>query len=449
MYIYLEENTNCYHKGQLTPFFIAILTILIIGIMVTVNIGKVAKIKTHTSNSADAGALAAASALASTFNALGAYASYMYILYLDLKDIIERLLDEARDATTRMIAWIAAAAAIAALGASLACPLLMAGQGVYLASMAIGIAFLLMAEYELMVQFGIMANVKGYIEALHEQQQMLYYNDDDESNSIREMVDDGVAAARESALTLGFANSGVSSMLTEDRQDDYESFIESLSGSSATYSWKDGQDRQHDVTMEITLDEVVNYQLYKTKKDLDTIIDDYFLVHYVLYGAMAVAIAYLINTYEGLRGDAALFPSCAGWIVWTLPPGACVEPIGECATQASATWPVVAYTAATAAAGAAFFPVFDKIENGIQENGTFWNSSGDVGDKIITTIADVEHSRELSVSSQQWHEGADLTLWETNYDVSPSGASASFSGGQLDGHGTTGVGHVPRLIEAN
>jgi hypothetical protein len=448
MYVYLEENRNAYHKGQLTPFFIAILTILIIGIMVTVNIGKVAKIKTHTSNSADAGALAAASAMASTFNALGAYASYMYILYLDLKDIIERLLDEARDATTRMIAWLAAAAAIAALGASLACPLLAAGKGVYMASMATGIAFLLMAEYELIVQFGIMENVKGYIEALHEQQQMLYYNDDEESNSIREMVDDGVDSARESALALGFANSGVSAMLTESQQDAYQSFIEALSGSSATYSWKDGQDRQHDVTMEIALDEVVNYQLYKTKKDLDTIIDDYFLAYYVLYGAEAVAIAYLIKQYKGLRSDASAITVCEGWVV-SVPDGcSCCIP-AACAGPAAATWPVVAYTTATGAAAAAFFLVFDKIENGIQENGTFWNSSGDVGDKIITTIADVEHSRELSVSSQQWHEGADLTLWETSYDVSPSGASASFSGGALDGHGTTGVGHVPRLIEAN
>jgi hypothetical protein len=449
MYVYLEENKNAYHKGQLTPFFIAILTILIIGIMVTVNIGKVAKIKTHTSNSADAGALAAASAMASTFNALGAYASYMYILYLDLKDIIERLLDEARDATTRMIAWLAAAAAIASLGASLACPLLAAGKGVYMASMATGIAFLLMAEYELTVQFGIMENVKGYIEALHEQQQMLYYNDDEESNSIREMVDDGVESARESALALGFANSGVSAMLTESQQDGYQSFIEGLSGSSATYSWKDGQDRQHDVTMSISLDDVVNYQLYKTKKDLDTIIDDYFLIYYVLYGAAAVAIANLIKQYKTLRSDASPIAACGVWVVGISHVCSCCVPAGACTGFASATGPVVDYTLVTAAAAAAFFPVFDKIENGIQENGTFWNSSGDVGDKIITTIADVEHSRELSVSSQQWHEGADLTLWETSYDVSPSGASASFSGGALDGHGITGVGHVPRLIEAN
>ncbi|MCF7892895.1 MAG: hypothetical protein K9L77_01870 [Candidatus Omnitrophica bacterium] len=447
MYVYLEENRNAYHKGQLTPFFIAVLTILIIGIMVTVNIGKVAKIKTHTSNSADAGALAAASAMASTFNALGAYASYMYILYLDLKDIIERLIDEAEDATARMIAWLASAAAIASLGASLACPLLMAGQGMYIASMAMGIAFLLMAEYELAVQFGIMENVKGYIEALHEQQQMLYYNDDDESNSIREMVDDGVDSARESALALGFANSGVFSMLAKEQQEDYEDFIEDLSGSSATYSWQDGQNRQHDVTMEISLDDVVKYQLYETNEELDTITEDYYLLYYVLYGAIGAAIAYLVKQYNSLRSQASSYSACPQWICYTYPAG-CVVPC-YCSVTASATWPVIGYTAATAAAAAAFFPIFSQIEEAIQENGTFWNSSGDVGDKIITTIADVEHSRELSVSSQQQHEGADLTLWQTSYDVSPSGASASFSGGALDGHGITGVGHVPRLIEAN
>ena len=50
--------------GQIAPLMIAIIVILLIAIMVTVNIGKLSLLKTSVSNAADAGALAGASAMA-------------------------------------------------------------------------------------------------------------------------------------------------------------------------------------------------------------------------------------------------------------------------------------------------------------------------------------------------------------------------------------------------
>lgn len=51
-------------RGQIAPFMIAIIVILLIAIMITVNIGKLSLLKTGVSNAADAGALAGASVMA-------------------------------------------------------------------------------------------------------------------------------------------------------------------------------------------------------------------------------------------------------------------------------------------------------------------------------------------------------------------------------------------------
>ncbi|MBD3246932.1 MAG: hypothetical protein GF333_08020 [Candidatus Omnitrophica bacterium] len=55
-------------QGQVTMYFLAIVSTLIIVTFITVNIGKIAKDKTHSGNAADAGALAACSVMAAGFN---------------------------------------------------------------------------------------------------------------------------------------------------------------------------------------------------------------------------------------------------------------------------------------------------------------------------------------------------------------------------------------------
>lgn len=57
-------------KGQIAPFLIAVIVILLIALMVTVNLGKISLTKTSTANSADAGALAGASTMANGLNAI-------------------------------------------------------------------------------------------------------------------------------------------------------------------------------------------------------------------------------------------------------------------------------------------------------------------------------------------------------------------------------------------
>ncbi len=63
MFIWFAVNRANYRKGQIFPFLIAALAILIIMGMITANIGKLSIFKTDVSNAADAGALAGASVL--------------------------------------------------------------------------------------------------------------------------------------------------------------------------------------------------------------------------------------------------------------------------------------------------------------------------------------------------------------------------------------------------
>jgi hypothetical protein len=63
----MKKNTNK-RKSQLSPFYLTIIATVLILTMVTVNIGKIAKDKTYTANSADGGAISAASVMAFAFN---------------------------------------------------------------------------------------------------------------------------------------------------------------------------------------------------------------------------------------------------------------------------------------------------------------------------------------------------------------------------------------------
>lgn len=66
-------------KGQITPFLIVVIVILLIATMITVNLGKVSMTRTHTANAADAGALAGASTMANGLNAIKDLSTTMFM----------------------------------------------------------------------------------------------------------------------------------------------------------------------------------------------------------------------------------------------------------------------------------------------------------------------------------------------------------------------------------
>lgn len=71
-------------KGQITPFLIAVIVILLSAIMIAVNVGKVSMTKTNTANAADAGALAGGTHHTNTLNTLADTNTAMIAEYLTM-----------------------------------------------------------------------------------------------------------------------------------------------------------------------------------------------------------------------------------------------------------------------------------------------------------------------------------------------------------------------------
>lgn len=90
--------------GQIAPFLIAVIVILITAIMVAVNLGKIALNKTTTANAADAGALAGASTMANALNSLKDMSTDTFMATTTTQAILGICLLECTDA---IVSWIA------------------------------------------------------------------------------------------------------------------------------------------------------------------------------------------------------------------------------------------------------------------------------------------------------------------------------------------------------
>lgn len=69
--LFSKEKLN-YNSGQVFPFLIAVICVVLVFLMITVNLGQLGIFKTDVSNAADAAALAAVSVLSATLLGLGA-----------------------------------------------------------------------------------------------------------------------------------------------------------------------------------------------------------------------------------------------------------------------------------------------------------------------------------------------------------------------------------------
>ena len=68
MFRFFSKHKSLSEKAQISIFFLAIMTTMIVITFITINIGKIAKDKTYSGNAADGGALAGASVSAYAFN---------------------------------------------------------------------------------------------------------------------------------------------------------------------------------------------------------------------------------------------------------------------------------------------------------------------------------------------------------------------------------------------
>lgn len=443
MFIYFNENKCAYHKGQLAPFFIVFIIIIIIAALVTINIGKVAKTKTYSANSVDAGVLAAASTMASAFNYIAVANSHMEVNYWYFAGLatISFLLGYLK---------IDGAMSLTSKALGMAC-------GVRTACAARGVASAAIKEVQEFIQTmqSLIVQVTGYWLL-----QSSFYE------MIRDNVDDYRQSAIDSGYNFAFSNSGITSKLKtcgltdtslcdpcedacerdcKDECGDDSSCLDTCSreelnclinncqsqraeyqlwvkdntknvpnGAVRTYSWLDGQGRSHDVATRIVVDPVDDYDLTTTILSFPA--ELILLVAAIVYSNTAIA---ALTAAGGSLSCACACTVCCPGSHWC---NTCPCFYSCCASA------VASLGAADAAEGVALIMSI-AAHVGLAPLGFFQSHSDNDADLfLIAWIDEVPHSRIVEVYQTQRHQGADLGAWSTEYPLITSSSRASFAG---------------------
>ncbi|MDP8260898.1 MAG: hypothetical protein P9M01_00960 [Candidatus Kappaea frigidicola] len=453
MFIYFNENKCAYHKGQLAPFFIVFIILIVIAALVTVNIGKVAKTKIYSANSVDAGALAAASTMASAFNYIAVANSQMRVNYQYFFGLASisfawgywKIGSAMSSASTAIAFLTAACACVPCCGHACPCPCFFPNLAAGEAALAEAIASLV--------------DFDKTMKSLIVQVSSFYWLQYEFYKVIRENIDDYHQSALESGYSFAFNNSGISSRLKgcrledsslcdaceDDCQEDckgrcgdrddylidekdlYDECMDTCSREELNclinncqshraeyslwlknelddddpvssqkiinYNWLDGQERSHDVSTQVVIDPV----------------DEYVLKHTVL--PFLADIALLTTAMVTANQAKGILTNAAG--------------------QASSSSPC---SAEVTAAGALSFNVAALVasiaaHSGLATNGTFSSTSdSDAWPYIICWIDDVPHNQLVDVYQTQRDQGADVGVWSTEYPLITSSSRASFAG---------------------
>jgi hypothetical protein len=381
MLVYFHKSKFFCKKGQMAPFFILILVILIIMALVTINLSKVGFIKTDASNSVDAGALAAGSVMASVFNSLAQANSTMEIAYQEF------------------IGTTAAQAAIAT-------GFLMYAK-VNSCPNPCGAIFAMKVYLSTIV--AMLTAVAGYHMA-----QYYFYKD------IRKAITKG----RNQAVTLGhkftFINSGTISKLRQgsapvgvsqearnNYREEFSGFLDntitsdeefSYSNEEYNYPWVDGQNRQHFVRTRVVIDPVDDYELQVTVLPLAAELAALGSALYLGYSAYASLVS--ACGFQKCCGNPYTSEACCP--AWD---DMCAKAIGEMIVSLASL--------GVAMAGLAPGP---KVNNSLVDSAALFT---------ICWINDIQHNRLVSVDTTQHHQGIDLGLWRMRYPDASGNTNSS------------------------
>jgi len=423
-------------QGQIAPFLIAVLAVVIMAIMITVNIGKIGVIKTHVSNSGDAGALAGASMMATAFDHLVFLSSMMYANYYSYYVWVVNLYDLAEDDYETAINLYASAAASFVVAGGLAitacidCNL----ADSYCASALVtcaacsgyGVTCGLCATYTTLCVtyttlctlfkalsaaagavgcaaggeaskywnsfYGRVYNMYNTIEDAWESQRDFY-------NQIRGIMIDWIAKAKDYASKYAMANAGMKDGQAE---------------------WTDGQGRKHSVAIDVAIQDIQSYELYTTRAPMSSMkhewedFDEYWMWGFV---------AFSVGVAGGCLGVVTVMSSPCTAIAMFMAGAAVIG--GTILGVENNVWPHVKRMYKYFQPSCSTFS--DGTDPGSEET--------EAKDEIFIAIRDVNRvvdpDRLVTVSSTQHHDGADLGLWHSTYTTSSGqdisgGATASF-----------------------
>lgn len=289
-------------SGQIAPFLLVVMAILLIAAIATINIGRVSLDKTCSANAADAGSLAAASSWASAFNILTKewnavqlefnYDLNFYLVHENIYPAANDQLNKAIDYTT-MASGLATTAFFISLDIS--------GAGVcntiwspYIGAAVLdGTATYYALEADMAMQaFIIYASaMRSYTESFHEQQWQAYCE-------ARTFMHERYLDARLEGLTYAFSNSCIPAKLSDSQSDDFSAWMKPVEDvppipdpdpdaarkqlnfppsngpyKTGIYSWKDKLSQTHTVTAKLDLPSIVSYELQHTQGSYLQIMD--------------------------------------------------------------------------------------------------------------------------------------------------------------------------------
>lgn len=424
MFRYFHLNKFRYDKkGQLAPVYIIIIVLVIMMAMVTVNLSKVASIRTASSNGSDAGALAAGSIMASVFNSIAFQNGELekqYLEFLTSASVLFAIasynlgfaLSEVATAISlstmalmNAACWICCNGVAPATGAVTQLNMAAPHLGYYKAAIiALGLAY---------VGF-VIAQYYSYL-------------------GIRDVAENGRKNAIKNGHQLNFANSGIGGMLKGSQKDSYTSFLEKISDDDPVeeayvFSFFDGSGRNHSITSNVSIDTV---NVFKLKVSfLPTLVELAGLTAAWILGDTALSNISL--AWVKLSSAIAMLSACC----------ACAIP-KCCAPKAAAA--ATALTAALALLGTAQTCLISAIPVLVAD----WAGliaarevTDDTDDSIvgwmnaICWILDImdpkdegnPHNRLVRVNNSQHHDGADLGLWKTQYPDTSTFSVVNFTG---------------------
>ena len=434
MFKYFAKNKCNAEKGQIASFFVALIVLVAVMALITVNIGKIGFIKTEASNAADAGALAAGSVMANTFNAIGRSNMDLENGYWDFLDFIYQVLIHV--VTSLTTAYILTyfsevdareALKIACLDPCSAAQLAWAGyEKANLAS-----------EEILLVVIPLMEGVvRPTIIDFHESQ-LTFYQD------IRRTGEEGWCEAIKMGHRFAFRNSGIAEKLRD--RGHFTQFLDSFDCQQHyEYPWTDGQNRAHMVSVDVNIPPIDTYELKVTRNTFpETIqaLDD-------IYYKCLLTIEYLHWTQ--------VYYDIAAWLLWF----DCITGLRIfCMLAMVFLMMGINYNSMARDVLDTLFVGAPGLWPGLlPSDNTFVSGSGwDAEDQIITWIEDIIHPRTLRVDTYQYHQGGfEEGLWQTRYPTTHSWAEVSFLGrGQIHRPFTPGglnrpeLGHMPSLIRTD
>jgi len=270
-------------SGQITPFLLVVLVILLIAAIATINIGRVSLDKTCSANAADAGSLAAASIYATAFNNLAqananmedsfdiAYISNYEVTYLEAQDYLNEAI---------MYSLVAIALMEGAIGSY---PVMCSvwATGLRIAAIETAAAFALEQAYQALLAFNYCAQVmESTTESFHESQWKAF------CNSVVSM-DSAYESSYNSGFTYAFSNSCISPKLADTQNDEFSLWMSSFTADSGgiddwilakpakdgVYSWQDKVAQEHTVTVTLDLPKITSYEVQHTTGSYSEIID--------------------------------------------------------------------------------------------------------------------------------------------------------------------------------